>query len=148
MNVNWCQTERVDWGLTMRWAAIVVAFTGGIVVCFLLFSLGVVDSLDGVPGVLEEPVLSLPTYLSFISVMLTAVTVVLAAVAVFIAIVAAYTFRELREKAEQAAQKRADEALSDDVIIARIDEIAFRNKMSRPLDELEEGFDPTDRGER
>ncbi|MCG8607361.1 hypothetical protein MJD09_20565 [bacterium] len=132
----------------MRVAGYVAAFIGGVIVCYLLLSLGVVDRLDGVPGTQEEPALSLPTYLSFISVMMTAVTVVLAAVAIFIGIVAAFTFRELSEKAEKAAQKRADEALSDDVIIARIDEIAFKTERTRTLDELEEGFDPTDTGER
>lgn len=79
--------------------------------------------------------------------MMTAVTAVLAAIAIFIGIVAALTFRELSEKAQQAAQKRADEALSDEIIIARIDEIAFRRR-GRPLYELEEGFDPNDAGER
>ncbi len=115
----------------MKVAGYVAAFIGGVIVCYLLLSLGVVDKLDGIPWTQEEPALSLPTYLSFVSVMMTAVTVVLAAVAIFIGIVAAFTFRELSEKAETAAQKRADEALSDDVIKARIDEIAFRSK--RPL---------------
>ena len=132
----------------MKVAGYVATFIGGVIVCYLLLSLGVVDRLDGIPGTQEEPALSLPTYLSFVSVMMTAVTVVLAAIAIFIGIVAAYTFRELSEKAENAAQKRADEALSDEVIIARIDEIAFRNRRTRTLDELEEGFDPTDAGER
>ncbi len=132
----------------MKVAGYAAAFVGGVIVCYLLLSLGVVDKLDGIPGTQEEPALSLPTYLSFVSVMMTAVTVVLAAVAIFIGIVAAFTFRELSEKAEMAAQKRADEALSDDVIKARIDEIAFRNKRPPTMDELEEGFDPTDTGER
>ncbi|MCB1470530.1 MAG: hypothetical protein KDK08_26040 [Rhizobiaceae bacterium] len=134
--------------MQMKVAGYVAAFIGGLVVCYLLLSLGVVDKIDGIPGAQEEPALSLPTYLSFISVMMTAVTAVLAAVAIFIGIVAAMTFRELSDKAEAAAQKRADEALSDEVIIARIDEITFRNRRSRALDELEEGFDPTDTGDR
>jgi hypothetical protein len=132
----------------MKLSGIIAAFIGGTIFCFLLLSLGVVDKLDNVPGTQEEPVLSLPTYLSFISVMLTAVTAILAAIAIFIGIVAAYTFKELSEKAELAAQKRADEALSDEVIIARIDEITFRNKKSKSLGELEESFDPSDTGER
>jgi len=132
----------------VRIAGYVAALVGGIVIGYLLVSLGVVDAVDGVPGTQEEPALSLPTYLSFISVMMTAVTAVLAAVAIFIGIVAALTFRELSQKAEQAAQKRADEALSDAVIIARIDEITFRHLRNRPLDELEKGFDPADSGER
>lgn len=132
----------------MKYAGIAAAFIGGIILCLLLFSLGVVDKLDNIPGTQEEPILSLPTYLSFISVMLTAVTAILAAIAIFIGIVAAYTFRELSEKAELAAQKRADEALSDEIIIARIDEITFRNRKIRSLEELEESFDPSDKGER
>lgn len=132
----------------MKVAGYGATFIGGIVVCYLLLSLGVVDRLDGIPGTQEEPALSLPTYLSFISVMLTAVTVVVAAMAIFIGIVAAYTFRELSEMAQKAAQKRADEALSDEVIKARIDEVAFAYGGNRTLDELEEGFDPTDTGER
>lgn len=132
----------------MKVMGYVAAFIGGLVVCCLLFSLGVVDKLDGVPGTQEEPALSLPTYLSFISVMMTAVTAVLTAIAIFIGIVAALTFRELSERAEKAAQRRADKALSDDVIIARIDEITFRHIRTRSLGELEEGFDPTDKSER
>lgn len=131
----------------MKAAGYIATFIGGVVVCFLLFTLGVADFVDGAPGTQVEPSLSLPTYLSFLSVMLTAVTVVLAAMAIFIGVVAAYTFRELSEAAEKAAQKRADEALSDEVIISRIDEIAFRQR-NNVLQELEEGFDPADNGER
>lgn len=79
---------------------------------------------------------------------MTAVTAVLAAIAIFIGIVAAYTFRELTERAEAAAQKRADQALSDEVIMARIDQVAFRKQSAAPLKELEAGFDPQDAGER
>lgn len=117
-------------------------------VCFLLFQLGVVDIVDGVAGTDREPELSLPTYLSFVSVLLTAVTVILGALAILIGFVAFYTFRELREKAEEAAQKRVDEALSDEAITARIDEVAFRSRSMRNMEELEAGFDPTDNNER
>lgn len=132
----------------MRIAGYAAAFIGGVIACYLLLSLGVVDRVDGIPGTQEEPIISLPTYLGFMSVMMTAVTAVLASVAIFIGIVAAFTFRELSEKAEKSAQARADEALSDEVIVARIDEIAFRKQQSKDLAELEEGFDPTDRGDR
>jgi uncharacterized membrane protein len=132
----------------MRVAGYIAAFIGGVIICYLLLALGVVDKIDGIPGTQEEPALSLPTYLSFLSVMLTAATAVLAAVAIFIGIVAAFTFRELSEKAENAAQKRADEALSDEVIRGRIDEIAFGKQRRRSLEELEGDFDPTDTGER
>ena len=136
----------------MKVAGYFATFLGGVLVCYLLLSLGVVDKVDGIPGTQEEPALSLPTYLSFVSVMMTAVTAVLAAIAVLIGFVAVFTFKELSERAEKAAEKaaekKADEALSDEVIIARIDEITFRNKQVQSLEELEEGFDPTDTGER
>ena len=81
----------------MRTVFVVVAFVFGVVVCYLLMSLGVFDAVDGLPGTQQEPALSLPTYLSFLSVMMTAVTAVLAAVAIAIGIIAAYTFRELKD---------------------------------------------------
>ena len=129
-------------------AGYAATFIGGLAFCYLMISLGVVDTLDELPGTQQEPALNLPTYLSFLSVMLTAVTVVLTAVAIGIGIVAAYTFRELSEKAETLAQKGVDKALSDEVIIARIDAIAFRKSRTTSLGELEEGFDPSDSGNR
>ena len=130
----------------------VSVFAGGAVLCYILVSLGVVDAVDGMPGTQEEPAIALPTYLSFVSAMMTAVTVVLAAVAIGIGIVAAYTFREIKNEAQDIASKTAKEraaaALSDDVIKARIDEIAFRQRDPGNLDELEKEFDPDDPGER
>ncbi len=92
--------------------------------------------------------LSLPTYLSFVSVLLTAVTLVLAILAIGIGVLAAYTFKELANIVDRAVTKRADEALSDDRINSRIDEIAFRNPRPDATKELESGFDPSDSGER
>lgn len=34
----------------MKMASYVATFIGGLIVCYLLFSLGVVDKLDGIPG--------------------------------------------------------------------------------------------------
>ena len=117
--------------------------------CLLLMSLGVVDRVDGVPGTDQEPMLSLPTYLNFIGVMLTAVTVVLAALAILIGIVAAYTFKELAERAENAAKRAIEAALSDEKIAARLAEGAARlNTGGLSTDELEESFDVTDSGDR
>ncbi|MDR6309416.1 hypothetical protein [Pacificitalea manganoxidans] len=101
------------------------AFTSGGVLVFLLISLGVVDRVDGIPGTQEEPVFSLPTYLSFVSVMLTAVTVVLAAVAIGVGVVAAYTFQQLERRAENRVEELVKVRLSDEVIKRRVAEIAF-----------------------
>jgi hypothetical protein len=134
------------------------AFIGGIVVCYLLFSLGVVDGVDGIRGTQQEPFIALPTYLSFISVMMTAVTAVLAAIAIGIGVVAAFTVREIRESASetvQAAKEQADlakaealalveKALSEDAINARL--LAFSKRTT--VAELEEDFDPEDTGNR
>lgn len=84
------------------WCA--ATFVAGVIFCFLLLSLGIVDRVDGIPGTQEEPLLSLPTYLSFISVLLTAVTVVLTGVAVGIGLVAAITFKGLKDEARTASE--------------------------------------------
>lgn len=133
--------------------AYIAVFIGGLITCYLLISLGVVDKIDGLPGAQEAPAISLPTYLSFVSVLLTAITVVLTAIAIGIGVVAAFTFRDLKDEARKMAQttveEEADKALSEDVIKARINEVAFAHlKPEKTLEELEEGFDPTDTGDR
>lgn len=132
----------------MRIASWIAFFVGGLVACYLLISLGVVDRLDGIPGTQVEPSISLPTYLSFISVMLTAVTVVLAAVGIGVGVVAAYTFQRLEARALKKVDVALRKTLTDEFIKARIDEVAFSKKRMNTLDELEEGFDLSDRGER
>lgn len=133
----------------MKDVAFFAGLIGGGVLVYLLISLGVVDRVDGIPGTEQEPVFAIPTYLSFISAMMTAVTAVLAAVAIGIGIVAAYTFREIKDEALKAASKKVNdlvsEKLSDKAIKARIDEIAFGQG---PKGELEEDFDPDDMGNR
>jgi len=133
----------------MKIVGYIAFFIGGLVVCYLLISMGVVDSIDGIPGTQEEPAIALPTYLGFVSVMMTAVTAVLAAIAIGIGIVAAYTFREIKDDAQKAASTRINELvskkLSDKAIKARIDEIAFGQGGQG---ELDEDFDPDDSGER
>ena len=123
-----------------------------IVICYLLISLREVDAFDGQPRIQEESNYSLPIYLSFIGVMMTSITVVLAAVAIGIGIVAAYTFSEIKGEAikvaNETAQKRANEALSEEVIQRRIDAIAFGSIQKRQVDELEQEFDPDDQSER
>lgn len=122
---------------------------GGAVLCYLLLSLGVVDVVDGVPGTMQEPAIALPTYLGFISAMMTAVTAVLAAVAIGIGVVAFFTFGGIKNEAQKVASERVNELvnekLSDEAIKARIDEIAF-GQGSRG--ELDEDFDPDDTGNR
>lgn len=93
----------------MRLVGGIAIFIGGLVAAFLLFSLGVVDVVDGIPGTQSEPTLSLPTYLSFVSVMMTSVTVVLAAVVIGIGVVAFFTIREIKDEAKKTASKVAKE---------------------------------------
>ena len=133
----------------MRVVGYVAVFVGGLVVCYLLLSMGVIDAVDGIPGTQAEPALAIPTYLGFVSAMMTAVTAVLAAVAIGIGIVAAYTFREIKDEALKSASNKVNDMiaqkLSDDKIKARIDEIAFSQGRKG---ELDEDFDPDDTGER
>ncbi|WP_411891934.1 hypothetical protein [Yoonia sp. SDW83-1] len=149
----------------MKWVFGIGGLFGGAIVVFLLFHLGVMDFADGVPGVQQEPTFTLPTYLSFIGVMLTAVTVVLAAVAIGIGVVAAYTIQEIRERAEstvEAAKQQAetaksealslvngavDQALSEEALNDRVASFV-RSKQGPTVAELEEQFDPDDSGDR
>ncbi len=137
----------------MRFVGYIAVFIGGLATCYLFFSLGVIDIIDGIPGAQEEPSLTLPTYLSFMSVMMTAVTTVLAALAIGIGIIAAYTFREIKEVAQKTAADTAgavsESALSEIKVRAMVFDL-YAKAVSQPksLQELEEGFDPTDSGER
>jgi hypothetical protein len=145
----------------MRVVGILAVFMGGAVVGYLMLALGVVGVVDGMPERQEEPAFSLPTYLSFVSVMMTAVTAVLAAVAIGIGVIAAFTIREITERADKTveeAKKKADatradalalveQALSDKAINARISRIV-RATQNPTLAELEERFDPEDSGDR
>jgi len=107
------------------------------------------DAIDGVPGAVQEPHIAMPTYLGFMSAMMTAVTAVLAAVAIGIGVVAFFTFGGIKDEAQKIATERVNklvnEKLSDEAIKARIDEIAFGQG---PRGELDEDFDPDDTGER
>lgn len=137
----------------MRYVGYVAVFIGGVAACYLLLSLGVINVVDGIPGAQEEPSLSLPTYLSFMSVMMTAVTAVLAALAIGIGIIAAYTFREIKEVAQKTAADTAgavsESALSEIKVRAMVFELYAKAEAQRnTLQELDEGFDPTDSGER
>ncbi len=77
-------------------------------VAFYLFSyIGVFDMLDSVSGVEKEPHYSLPTYLSFISVMMTAVTVVLTVFAITIGVISFYTIKEIKKRAVKTATRVA-----------------------------------------
>lgn len=149
----------------MKWVFGIGGLAGGAAAVLLLFQLGVMDFADSVPGVEQEPTFTLPTYLSFISVILTAVTVVLAAVAIGIGVVAAYTVQEIRERANstvEAAKQQAetakaealslvnaavDEALSEEALNDRVASFT-RSKQGPTVAELEEQFDPEDSGNR
>ena len=91
----------------MKVVWIIAVFIGGLIVGYLMLALGVVDRVDGLPGNQTEPEISLPTYLSFVSVMMTTVTAVLAAVAIGIGVVAFYTFPGLKAEARTVAETTA-----------------------------------------
>ncbi len=93
----------------MKFAVIGASFLGGLVACYLLFSLGMAPKLSGIPVVPNDAVQSVSLYLTFIGVMLSAVTVVLTALAIGIGIVAAYTFSDLRTEARSCAHNTARE---------------------------------------
>lgn len=132
----------------MRTVIYIAVFVGGMISCVLLFSLGIIQKIDGIPGTQQEPILALPTYLGFLSVMLTAVTAVLAALAIGIGVIAAYTFREIKEEAAKAAATKLDEALSEEAFNERVNKLLFARKANPTVAELEEGFDPNDNGNR
>lgn len=133
----------------MKAVGYVACAVGGAVLCYLLLSLGVVDAVDGVPGTMQEPAIAMPTYLGFMSAMMTAVTAVLAAVAIGIGLVAFFTFREIEKKVLDSTGVKVNEMLndrlSDDVLDKRIQAYSFKRATRG---ELEEDFDPEDMGER
>jgi cytochrome bd-type quinol oxidase subunit 2 len=143
----------------MKVVGYLAVFIGGLVVGYLALAMGVVDAVDGLPGNADEPHLSLPTYLSFLSVMMTAVTVVLAALAIGVGIVAAYTVEDIKKRANDtvenaarnatiAAEKAISIALSEEVINNCINKIAFGKRQPPTVAELEESFDQDDDGNR
>jgi len=131
----------------MRWVFGIAGLVGGGVLVLLLFRLGAIDFADSTPGIQTEPGFTLPTYLTFVGVMLTAVTVVLAAVAIGIGVIAAYTIQELRQRADKRVEEAVDKALSDTALNNRVAQFV-RVKQSPTVAELEEGFDPDDTGNR
>jgi hypothetical protein len=132
----------------MKTVSYIAVFVGGAALCFLLFSLGMIHKIDGIPGAQQEPMLALPTYLGFLSVMMTAVTVVLAALAIGIGIVAAYTFREIKDEAAKVAAAKLDEALSERAFNERVNKLLIARRANPTVAELEAGFDPNDDGDR
>jgi len=143
----------------MKVVGYLAVFIGGLVVGYLALAMGVVDAVDGLPGNADEPLLSLPTYLSFLSVMMTAVTVVLAVLAIGVGIVAAYTVEDIKKRANDtvenaarnatiAAEKAVSIALSEEAINDRIDKIALSRRQTPTVAELEESFDQDDDGNR
>jgi hypothetical protein len=126
---------------------------------YLMFAVGALDGIDGRPGTYSEPELSLPTYLSFIAVMLTTVTVVLAAVAIGIGIVAYYTYTGLKQEAKHiatstaletaglTAKSVADEALAEVKIKAMVLELYAKAEKDREQKE-EWGEEPDENQDR
>jgi len=136
-------------GLPVRAVSYVAVFLVGALGVYLLLAVGVLDGLDGTPGTYSEPELSLPTYLSFVGVMLTTVTAVLAAVAIGIGIVAFYTYTGLKAEAQLIAESTASttakavasEALAEVKIKAMVDGLYLKAEKDREQ-EKEWGRDP------
>jgi uncharacterized membrane protein YgaE (UPF0421/DUF939 family) len=98
--------------------------------------------------------------------MMTAVTVVLTVLGIGIGIVAVFTFAGIREEIQKIASKitaeadkriidalaavdrKAESALSEEVINSRIDKIAMSMRQTPTVAELEESFDKEDDGNR
>ncbi|MGV6838791.1 MAG: hypothetical protein ACWA40_01210 [Planktomarina sp.] len=110
----------------MKLVGYIAVFLGGCVIAYLVFTIGGVQPKRIPSG---EPVsvdISLPTYLSFVSVMLTAVTVVLAALAIGIGVVAFYTVREIKDEAQKTASKVA-KAEAPDIASEALSEVRVKD---------------------
>ncbi len=81
----------------------------------LLSYIGVFDIFDSVMGTEAEPYLSTPTYLSFISVMMTSVTVVLAVFAITIGLLTVFTIKEIKDKSIERATQIATDVATDQI---------------------------------
>ena len=81
----------------------------------LLSYIGVFDIFDSVIGTETEPYLSTPTYLSFISVMMTSVTVVLAVFAITIGLLTVFTIKEIKDKSIERATQIATDVATDQI---------------------------------
>ena len=81
----------------------------------LLSYIGVFDIFDSVMGTETEPYLSTPTYLSFISVMMTSVTVVLAVFAITIGLLTVFTIKEIKDKSIERATQIATDVATDQI---------------------------------
>ncbi|WP_295074632.1 hypothetical protein [Tabrizicola sp.] len=149
----------------MKALGYIAAFVGGLVAWYFLSAMGFFYSGD-----LPTPVFpadnSVATYLSFLSVMMTAVTVVLAVLGIGIGIVAVFTFAGIREEIQKVAtkitsdaderleealtavEKKVDGLLSEEVIQARVDQVAMSLRQTPSVAELEEDFDKEDDGNR
>lgn len=135
----------------MRAVIYISIFIGGLVACYLLFSLGIVEVADRHPLLAHDPEVTLPTYMSFIGVMLTAVTVVLASVAIGIGVVAFYTFPGLRTEAgnvaktaaEDTAREVAEEALAEVKVREMVTQLYSADKKNREQQEEWDG-EPVD----
>lgn len=136
----------------MKILGIIIAMLACLIAGYLLSSLGIIDAVDQIPGNQTPPEISLPTYLSFVSVLMTSVTAVLAALAIGIGVIAAYTFRELKDEARKAASDKVEEQLkirlSDASLKDIVREVTFENIEMDKTHELEDNFDPDDQNER
>jgi hypothetical protein len=149
----------------MKAVSYLAVFIGGLVAWYFLSALGFFQN-----GKIPQPSFpadaSVSTYLSFLAVMMTAVTVVLTVLGIGIGIVAVFTFAGIREEIQKIASKitaeadkriidalaavdrKAESALSEEVINSRIDKIAMSMRQTPTVAELEESFDKEDDGNR
>jgi len=144
----------------MKWVFGLTGLICGAGIVVIMSQHGVITG-DGIRGDIDHSNSDVTTYLTFIDIMLTATTAVLAAVAIGIGVIAAFTVNQIRESAEKTvsvAKRNADaakadalaiveQALSEDAINDRLDAIV-RKRQLPTVAELEEDFDPEDRGER
>lgn len=133
----------------MRAASYFLVFAVGVWLTYLFVSYSAIHGPHSSQVVESAPELDI-SYADFVSFLLTVVTIVLAMVAVGVGVVAAYTFREIKGDARKAVQKEIAKELQDlpRRIQEEVDRVAFRQRRTTSVDELEEGFDPTDIGER
>ncbi len=119
----------------MKAVTAIALLIGCVILGYLFSALGVIDWVDNNPGSEIEPYLSIPTYLSFVTVLLTAITVCLAILAIGIGLVAAYTINSIKKEAIKLAEDQVKVLASPEAIQKTIERIAYSK--SRDTEDLE-----------
>ncbi len=106
---------------------------------YLVWVTGVFNTLDSLPMVTKEPNSNLSTYLSFVSVMMTAVTVVLAVFAITLGVISFYTIKEIKERAIERATQVAIEQAQKSLHPDNIEKIVMKSMLdSDPNEEMDD----------